>query len=1557
MPNTSPDLATLIGALGREHIKDISLSWVIDQPDSPEQFQRALRSALSRLLPPDFSEVRQCAEDRDFHPHLLRALQADTLARHIAEHLGVDSDEVSVQHSALYLYQLCWVVLDYCAPARLDRLLNPTQRAGPGYSTFSLASDLWAEGLSEDRVTANWMAVSLLSTRLLLGISLAAPLPLAAQGLPLPREDLAPVLRRCLQLDAASRLIGPLRQRLQSDFMHHATRYVRRLTAQEIDAGELPAGHSPDDSVMREETLLDRPAAQALQAMLYSRCGQALGQAVLDDLEWYADPEQPAFLRDLRAAITRQAIADGLFAQADRRPGYIGDFNLFAEDAAYHNGHDLPIDLANHLRQRFGGAPADAQWLAALTLGLQAPELLLRDIPADFSHEQSFRLVNLRHGLALNERPAHQLSFAEAEATPVLKASLATTADAKAQFAALRTPAILAWAEHHGVVPHQAHYSQERIEALTLQYDALCATATLADVPARAHDAAQRLLDVGIDAYAPAGPAHEPERPGQQAKRQATQVELYLDNGCGYRHARLNGKALADPTAAFETLFDVYAHSARELYQQLVTVYLEHLRAPHALQLRTAQLTFFAVHWHEYIGKANAVPSRHASDDSEWRQRPSTGGLIVLAEAPGESYLYQLFPKQLTFQATRLNAEQHDALADPNLAPEAIKQLLALKHTDFHLGDPQPYNYSSLPSVVAVNAGAGDNLQRCVHALLEHALLARLEELRSVCRGQTPLERSRAAWAARSDGEYAWKLIKNTIPFVGCADVNAAGDLISCLLDVVPDVGTRLGGLSRLFASAHRLSRASRLPLGQAAMTLASKKIAGWLAARGSSVRLQLRIIGQHAPHADFIQHQSYSRLREDLEWPPTLGPGQRLAMVDDLDQVLVRNVGTAQQPQYRLQHATTQALYGPPLLDIGSNAAPYLLSSRQRLGNGHYPNLLELELDADQLPRLPLERYAQVRIVERELGRFDVLVEGRHYQVDTLESPQYLRKLEHTELSERAQALEYRWVTCKRRKRRGLDLKLNLACVDHASLRTPTPPLSPDPTLPGAAGIVMSEAYFARRYALQRKSIAAQSADASAAELDLMVHEGKFVKWAPTPPTPTSPKRPQAQALPAFTLQPLSQSELNALGLPAAPQYRQHLRARFSAEPDLGLPANVPAEAIGNIDYFMPKLVFIGISEQLDDVRTLRGIRTRGSDDVEVIYAEVDDLRIFTAEAPPPNVDDPALNFRPATTDEIDQYLEASYSYYMVRHKMVSHRDRENIARLIYDVGHLRREGSPPLPDGEVRLTYDQYVDSPLVLKNGNPLLAQAERVLTSHARQGEYAKIMKDAVPNFFQFSRFPLPRQQAITERLNALLPVQGKAFPDWLPLSVESLMEEATAFTIFKQVGSTNLSFAEVTLEGGQQLIYYALSGKRAARKVRLKLDVPEQPRTGTAPQYIDTRRLMQDVEPDPSFSTLPVVPDAATPKVQPFPREQDSERFIATILRQDLLGEAAAGRVVTEIHVFTLFDTCRSCGAVVLPRLRADFPEARFSVSYLLQYDMDAKRRLSSSPGGSPATSP
>jgi hypothetical protein len=115
--------------------------------------------------------------------------------------------------------------------------------------------------------------------------------------------------------------------------------------------------------------------------------------------------------------------------------------------------------------------------------------------------------------------------------------------------------------------------------------------------------------------------------------------------------------------------------------------------------------------------------------------------------------------------------------------------------------------------------------------------------------------------------------------------------------------------------------------------------------------------------------------------------------------------------------------------------------------------------------------------------------------------------------------------------------------------------------------------------------------------------------------------------------------------------------------------------------------------------------------------------------------------------------------------------------------------------------------------------------------------------------------------------------------------------------------------------------------------------------------------MQDVEPDPSFSTLPVVPDAATPKVQPFPREQDSERFIATILRQDLLGEAAAGRVVTEIHVFTLFDTCRSCGAVVLPRLRADFPEARFSVSYLLQYDMDAKRRLSSSPGGSPATSP
>lgn len=1540
MPKRPLDLAAAISALDSEHIKDISYSWVIDEADTPAKFQRALSSILGRLLPLDYRSIRGCVEDREYHQQLLAALQPSDITMHLATYLGIDSATVTDEHKAQYLFHLCSTVVDYGKPGNTERLLQRTLGAGPGYATFSLASDMWSEGLNADRVTTNWMAVCLRSTALLLGLTLQPPTPLPAWQLPLPPRDLGPVLRSCLlQPPGQGPLFTRLNQRLQSGFLHHRRLFARRLTAREIRQGALPHGCAATDPVVREQTLLDRPIADALQALLYSRGGQALGQALLDDLQWLDNGGTPAFQHDLRAAVTAQAITDMVFPRGQRKAGHIGPFDLF--DDAQHNGSEVLTDLSNDLHAHLDCIEADAQWLAALTLVQQAPELLLRDIPENFRYEQSFRLVNLRHGLTLLARPSQHLSFAEAEAAPALHASLAKTPLQQAQFAAQRSPAILSWAEHHGVIAQQPAYSPRQIEAVTLQYDALCATAVLAEAPSRVFDAAQRLLEAGIDAYGPVKPAAD--KPGQRPP--TTQVEAYLDNGSDYRHAKLGRQRLPNPSSAFDALFDLYAYNARALYRQLCSVFLEQLPSAHLDRLRSARLRFCTVQWHEYIGMASAPPSRQTSDPSQWRQRPSTGGLMVLAEQHGHTWVYQLFPKQLTHRVILLSEAQQAQVAIPELIVHVLDNLVPMAHADFHLGEPLPYNYSTLADIVVLPDTPGDNLQHCVDALVEHALLARLDELRAVCRGQTPLEKAKAAWAARSDGEYAWKLIKNTVPFVGCADVRGASDLASCLLDIVPDVGIRLGALSRLFASAHRFSRSARLALGKAPMSRASKQVAEWMApAAGNAMRRQLHAISQGTPQGNFVQQQGMSRVPPGLEQPTGLAPRQQLASVDNLDQVLVSNVGSDTTPLYRLQHAATLAVYGPPLVATGNGSRRTFLSARTRIGQGHYPSMVRLDVGSDRMPLLPLEPNTQVRIIERERGRFDVLVDGHHYQVDTLLAPQHLRKRQHVEIARQTEPYEYQWVACRRK--RGLDLKLDPTCVDHVQLRSASPPPAPAEDAIGGIGILMSEAHPARRFDLERRAVPSPST-ALALELDLMVHEGKFVKWANT----AKPGRPAESAL-----QPLNQSELTALGLPEVPTYRETLTARWSNEHELGFPVDADAVVVRSLNESMPHLAFRAISHEVNDARVLRAHRVPISEHHFVLHAEVDDCRFFTAgpfSAAELKVQDRVFEFRPSSDEYITQCVELNHSYAMVRNKLASAHDCENIARLLFDIDHYHaRKLGPPLSPN-MPSSYEALLASPAHEHLHKQFQLLAQEILTSNASQELYVRMVRGIIPQFNTLANFPLTRQQAVASRLNALLPVRNKSTPDWLTLTVDNLGLEATGKAILKNIGYTNLAFAEVTLEGGQTLVYYALSGKKAARKLQLRLDVEGQPRMGSDPHYIDARRLMQDAAPDPSFSNLPVVPDIANLKVRAFPREQDSERFIVTVLRQDLLGAAANGRVVKEIHLFTLFDTCRTCGGVLMPRLRLDFPDAEFSVSYLLSYDV-ARNPV---PSRTPSTSP
>ncbi|BBH45002.1 deaminase domain-containing protein [Pseudomonas sp. KU43P] len=99
-------------------------------------------------------------------------------------------------------------------------------------------------------------------------------------------------------------------------------------------------------------------------------------------------------------------------------------------------------------------------------------------------------------------------------------------------------------------------------------------------------------------------------------------------------------------------------------------------------------------------------------------------------------------------------------------------------------------------------------------------------------------------------------------------------------------------------------------------------------------------------------------------------------------------------------------------------------------------------------------------------------------------------------------------------------------------------------------------------------------------------------------------------------------------------------------------------------------------------------------------------------------------------------------------------------------------------------------------------------------------------------------------------------------------------------------------------------------------------------------FIDARAHMRDQAPAPRFTQLPVLRRSDQLIESTHVRTLDSERLIASTLNAHLLTQHDQ---VQYIHVFTLFDTCRSCGGYVLPRLRLDHPSADFSVTWLLPY--------------------
>ncbi|MNG97346.1 hypothetical protein D3C79_564570 [compost metagenome] len=141
---------------------------------------------------------------------------------------------------------------------------------------------------------------------------------------------------------------------------------------------------------------------------------------------------------------------------------------------------------------------------------------------------------------------------------------------------------------------------------------------------------------------------------------------------------------------------------------------------------------------------------------------------------------------------------------------------------------------------------------------------------------------------------------------------------------------------------------------------------------------------------------------------------------------------------------------------------------------------------------------------------------------------------------------------------------------------------------------------------------------------------------------------------------------------------------------------------------------------------------------------------------------------------------------------------------------------------------------------------------------------------------------------------------------------------------------NLAFASVTLKDHSRVVFFALSGSPGRRALHI---IPT-PRLTPAVDYVDARQINQFFPPDPRFTELPILRRADFLWTRVHKRHLDAERHIASALNRRLLHRHTE---VERIDVFTMLDSCRSCGGFVLPRLRLDYPQAEFSVTWMLDY--------------------
>ncbi|MGY4490080.1 deaminase domain-containing protein [Pseudomonas sp. TE3610] len=1198
----------------------------------------------------------------------------------------------------------------------------------------------------------------------------------------------------------------------------------------------------------------------------------AFETALIHDLQWTA----PA--QGLRRELAMQAMVDYLDPPSGRVEDQLAGVALNTSNTAKALREQLDTALMNTL----GCSRKELAVVATLLLRARAPLLLLSDLPDDFEHLPDLYTVQLKLGIHLAGQEPWFLDRDTAQRMPSVRQALAHSDRQRATLLLARMPLVIHWAEYHQILPAgAAHTTAQLMDAMKV-FDTMAALTQLTEPPSRMKQGIEYLRAFSINPHQLV--------PGN---RHTTYLESLIDSGKHFRHPALKATTPPDITALFKQHFNAYRGNCRRLLRDLISLFIQHLPDATRQVLRGATLQAYAVQWYEYIGpNPGSIPALEDADPASWAVRRCPALLIHCQGQEGET-LHRWFP-----QHWRWDSQAIDRQGLP--LSQWAREHLPLSFDDYHDAE-QPFTYSTAGRLQAVGSllPAGDP-SRLVDTARDHVWMHHFDALEQQCQGMTQVEYQAKAIQERSTAAYLARL---GIPFASCFDPQGVGGVSNCVMDAVTLPLSSLAPVLRTLVANRRLINRLLHSGGRTPLVNTTLAISRWLYGQQRSGSFNFARYYDRALRS----HGRGTFSRSSLT--PATAAGQSGATVNGQQHVAVLNQGTPRHADWRLLDPLTRHAYGPRLLDLSPHGPRRLLIDTAAIARpGLKPGALVLHKAADGSRYLQAHVDSQVMLVHRPDRSVDVLIDGTLYRRGN--TPHYVR-IDRLAATRRPRPMVETATPC--RVPRAPNPGSDCASLYMHQVRVNAPPAN------ATLGQQAAHAWQARTYHLASLAIAAGSRTDVPDNIDILLLDGTV--WR------RPRQRPGSNRLVRVTDQERRQFSLPLAGTNGTEvDYLPRISGRFAADRRFGLHASVTEQQALAINDAMPAIELDALVSGINDRRVLRG-HVMDHPQGPCIEIEADTHVLYRAFLRP----GPLVFERITDPLQIDHFFRTTETYRIVGTTPTAVQDRQNVARLLFDMAKLR-----PAPGDLPLAPYPDYAAYAQAMGRDNELVAYAVNILAGNAEQLRLFELTKTLIPDRAYLTERPPAIQQAQIDILNRLAPPQATPPIAFTPITLQTIGDAQVHTALRRMMAGANIAFIQATLQDGRQIVYYALSGGQRAAALRLNIDLATRARQVIdGVEWVDARAIMRTRGPDPEMTSLPVVRYSHRKVATPHSREQDAERLIATVLKADLRGQA-----VTDLQVFTRMDTCRSCGAIVLPQLQVLFPQARMSVSYLEPYAID-----------------